>query len=263
MTKTRQWSVFTAVAVIVVLLAGWFLLVKPQSSKTSSLKAQAASQEQSNQLLQTTIAQLQTEERQLPQQQQALQKFATQVPSDAAEPTVIRQLSAAAAGAGVDLVSMTPGAATLVTTSGTVPGSSTLSTAPTTSGQLLQLPLTLGITGTYPNVESFFQSLEKLPRALLVTGWSLCPDGGPAALAGGGSISCSAPSTPSNKTLPPNAIGGTLSAIVFYAPPVGTTVAPAAPTATTTAPTTTTTPAPTTSTAATSTPTVAASAPAN
>jgi Tfp pilus assembly protein PilO len=263
MTKTRQWSVFTAVAVVVVLLAGWFLLVKPQSSKTSTLKAQASTQEQANQLLVTTIAQLQAEERQLPQQQQALQKFATQVPNNAAEPTIIRQLSAAAAGAGVDLVSMTPGSPTLVTASGTVPGSTSLGAAPSTSGQLIQLPLSLGITGTYPNVESFFQSLEKLPRALLVTSWSLCPDGGPAAVATGGSVSCAAPATPGNKTLPPNALGGTLSAIVFYAPPTGTTIAPAAPTATTTAPTTATTPTPSTSTAATSTPTVAASAPAN
>ena len=111
MTKTRQWTVFTAIAVVVVLLAGWFLLVKPQSTKASNLRTQATTQQQSNALLQTQIAALQAEQRQLPQQQQALQKFATQVPSDAAEPAIIRQLSAAANGSGVDLVSMTPGAA--------------------------------------------------------------------------------------------------------------------------------------------------------
>jgi Tfp pilus assembly protein PilO len=263
MNKTRQWSVFTAVAVVVVLLAGWFLLVKPQSSKTSNLKSEAATQQSSNDVLVSQIAALQAEERQLPQQQSALQKFATQVPDNAAEPTMIRQLQAAAAGAGVDLISITPGAATVVTTSGQVPGSSSL-TAPTTSGaQLVELPLSLGITGTYPNVESFFQSLEKLPRSLLVSSWSLCPDGSGAGAAGGSTVSCAVPATPSNKTLPTNAVGGTLTAMVFYAPPSGTTVAPATGTTTTPVTTPTTSPSTAASTTATTPPTAASSAPAN
>ena len=128
---------------------------------------------------------------------------------------------------------------------------------------MIQLPVTLAILGSYPNVESFFQSLEKLPRALLVTGWSLCPAGPSTSTATAGGASCTAPSPPSNVTLPAGTVGGTLNAVVFYAPPAGTT-APAVPSvATTTAPSTTTTPAPTTSTAATPTPTVASSAPAN
>jgi Tfp pilus assembly protein PilO len=265
MTKTRQWTIFTAIAVIVVLLAGWFLLIKPQSTKASNLRSQAATQQQSNQVLVTQIAALQAEQRQLPQQQQALQKFSTEVPNDASEPAIIRQLSAAAAGSGVNLVSMTPGVASVVAPAGAVPGASTLPAAG--AGTLVQLPIALSILGSYANVESFFQSLEKLPRALLVTGWSLCPTGGTSSSSG--SVSCAAPAAPANVTLAPNTVGGTLNAVVFYAPPAGTTgttvpgstTAPA--TTTTTAPSTTTTPAPTTSTAATPTPTVASSAPAN
>lgn len=261
MTKTRQWSVFTAIAVLAVLVAGWFLLVKPQSTKATTLRAQAASQQQSNQLLVTQIASLQAEQRQLPQQQQALQKFATQVPNDAAEPTIIRQLSAAAIGSGVDLVSITPGAASVVPAAGAVPGSTALAPAP--GSQLVQLPVALGITGTFPNVESFFQSLEKLPRALLVTGWSLCPDPS-IATSSAASVSCTLPPTPGGKILPSGAIGGTLSAVIFYAPPsVATTVTPTVTTPTTAPTTATGTPIPVTSNAATPTPTAASSAPAN
>jgi Tfp pilus assembly protein PilO len=267
MTKTRQWTVFTAVAVIVVLLAGWMLLVKPQKSKASNLEAQATTQQQANALLNTQIAALESEQRQLPQQQKELQKFATQVPSDVSEPTVIRQLSAAASGAGVDLVSMTPGSATVVNSE--ADGSTTLTTTDTTS-PLVQLPVALGVTGSYANMESFFLSLEKLPRALLVTGWSLCPDsnaaGSTSASTGStGGVSCTPPATPANKTLPAGTVGGTLSAVVFYAPPGGTTTSAAGSTTTptTTTPSTTTTPAPSTSTAATPSPTVASSAPAN
>jgi Tfp pilus assembly protein PilO len=261
MTKTRQWTVFTAIAVVIVLLAGWFLLVKPQSTKASNLRTQATSQQQSNALLQTQIAALVTEQRQLPQQQQALQKFATKVPSDPSEPAIIRQLSAAANGSGVELVSMTPGSATPVTAAGATPGAATLAPTASAGGTLIQLPIALAILGSYANVESFFQSLEKLPRALLVTGWSLCPTG--AAAGGSSGVSCTPPAPPANVTLPSGTIGGTLNAVVFYAPPAGTTASAVPSVATTTAPSTTTTPAPTTSTAATPTPTVASSAPAN
>jgi Tfp pilus assembly protein PilO len=264
MTKTRQWTVFTAIAVLVVFVAGWFLLVKPQSSHASSLRSQAATQQSNNQLLITQIATLQAEHKQLPAQQAQLAKFATEVPGDASEPMVIRQLSAAAAGAGIDLVSITPGAPAVVTPP-TAPIGSTNLTTP--SGTLIQLPISLGITGTYANVESFFQLLQKLPRALLITNWSLCPDGVTAS-AGSSAVSCSIPPTPASETLPPNAIGGTLAATVFYAPPAGTT-APATPTVTTGTPaptgtaSATTTPAPSTSTGASTTPTVASTAPAN
>ncbi|HTW19060.1 MAG TPA: type 4a pilus biogenesis protein PilO [Mycobacteriales bacterium] len=271
MTKTRQWTVFTAIAVLAVLVVGWFLLVKPQNSKVSTLKSQAATQQSSNAVLQSQIASLESEQRQLPQQQAALQKFASEVPPNASEPMLIRQLSAAAAGAGVDLVSITPGAPTVVSgTSTTSGGTTSLAPATSTANQLVQLPVSLAITGTFPNVESFFQALEKLRRSTLVTNWSLCPD--PAVAGSSGSVSCALPATPSTDVLPPNAIGGTLSAYVFYSPPAGTSTTTTPTTATAPAPTTTpsatTTPAPGTSTPATSTATTpsttgASSAPAS
>jgi Tfp pilus assembly protein PilO len=290
MTKMRQWTILTVVAVIVVFAAGWFMLVKPQKSKSATLRSQAATQQQNNQVLVTQIAALQQEEKNLPQQQARERKFATQVPNDAAEPTIIRQLSAAADGAGVDLVSMTPGAATPVVSAATAAAPATEATAAastagtsstpaagatslagtaTPAGQLVELPISLGITGTFPNVESFFQSLERLPRALLVTGWSLCPEGtaaSGAAPAGGGGATCTAPTVPAGKTLAPNALGGTLSAVIFYAPPVAPTAATGTattPTTTSSVPSTTTTPAPSTSTAATPATTGATTAPAN
>jgi Tfp pilus assembly protein PilO len=259
MTKTRQWTVFTAIAVIVVLLAGWFLLVKPQSTKASTLRSEATTQQASNALIQTQIASLQNEQAQLPEQQKELQKFATQVPADASEPAAIRQLSAAATGSGVNLVSLTPGTASAVAVAGAAPGSTALTAPSSSAGQLVQLPVTLAILGSYANVESFFLSLEKLPRALLVTGWSLCPTTGSSATS---AVSCTPPAAPSNFTPPPGVdeLGGTISATVFYAPPAGTAVSttPVAPTGTAS-----TAPATTASTPASSTPTVASSAPAN
>jgi Tfp pilus assembly protein PilO len=275
MTKIRQWSILTAVAVLVVFAAGWFLMIKPQQGKASSLRSQATTQQQSNQGLMAQIASLQAEQKNLPQQQRALQKFNTQVPDNAAEPTIIRQLSAVAAGAGVDLVSLTPGTASAVVSetaaaptptatdsSATTPAAGSTSLVPSaTAGDLVQLPVSLGITGTFPNVESFFQALDRLPRSILITGWSLCPDvtGSQAvATTAAAGATCTLPTTPTNVTLPSGTLGGTLQGFVFYAPPAGTV----APTTTTVAPTTaTTTPAPTPST--TTTPTAASTAPAS
>jgi Tfp pilus assembly protein PilO len=266
MTKMRQWSIFTAVAVLLVLAAGWFLLVKPQRTHAATLRASSVSQQQANEQLQSQITALEGEQRNLPHEQAQLQKFATQVPNNSAEPTVIRQLSAAASGSDVDMVTLTPGTAAAVTaaaapaaapSAGATPGATELTPATTTASSLVELPISLGITGTYANVESFFQSLEKLPRAMLITGWTLCPEA--TADGGGAGASCTGPTAPANKTLPDGSVGGTLTADVFYAPPAGT-AAPTTLGATGTTDTTgTTATTPTTSTTPSTAPTAAAS----
>jgi Tfp pilus assembly protein PilO len=258
MTKTRQWTVFTAVAVLVVFAAGWFVLVKPQRSHAADLRGQAVTQQQANQILLSKIAALQAEEKTLPQKEAALQKFATQVPDNAAEPTLLRQLSAASNASNVDLVTIQPGSASLVTaTAGTVPGSTSLSGTPSDAGQLVELPVALTITGNYSDVESFFMTLEKLPRALLVGSWTLCGSSGGSGASGSSGTSCAAVTSPTGATLPTDTLSGTLNADVFYSPPAGTNVSASTGSTTSTAPTATTsaTPAPTTSTASTPAPT--------
>jgi Tfp pilus assembly protein PilO len=207
MSTMRRWTIFTALAVIVVLAAGWLLLVKPQKSKISDYQTQAQTQLQANSLLLTQIEQLQAEQSELPQEQLALQKFSTQIPNDAEEPTLIRQFSTAAHGAGVDLGSIAPGAATAVSAS-TAAGTQTLGGAATTVGALNSLPITLSVTGSYPNIESFFESLEKLPRALLVTGFTVGPGSAPAGTTGTNPLTVS------------------ITAQVFFTPPAATTTAP-------------------------------------
>jgi type IV pilus assembly protein PilO len=172
MSDMRRWGIFTAIAVIVILAAGWLLLIKPQKSKVSDLQSQATAQLQANQLLLTQISALQAEQKELPQQQQRLQKFSTQVPNDPAEPTLIRQFSTAAHGSGVDLSSITPSAGVAVA----APASAaTLAGGSTQAGSLYELPLTISVSGSYSNVESFFETVEKLPRAVLTTGFNIGP----------------------------------------------------------------------------------------
>jgi len=258
MTKIRQWSIFTAIAVVVVFVAGWMLLIKPKQSNASDLRSQAGDEKSQVAALQQQIAALEAQSKNLPQEQQDLQRFATQVPDSPSEPTLLRQLSAAAVGSGVELITVTPGTPASVSTTNAT-GATTLAAgsaaAAAAPAGLTELPLSLGVAGTYPNLEMFFQSLEKLPRALMVTGWNMCPVSGSSSSTGTttGGATCAPPSIPepSGVTPPLGTLGGTLSALVYYNQPDGTTgtttLTPSsgstAPAASSTAPAATTSPA--------------------
>src|SRR3954451_10066252 len=108
MDKMRQWTMLTVVGVVAVLGAGWFLAVSPQRHHAAQLRSQAASQQSANSQLQSRVSQLQQQQKGLPAQQRRLNHIATKIPDNPALPPLIRQLSAAADGAGVDLVSLSP-----------------------------------------------------------------------------------------------------------------------------------------------------------
>jgi type IV pilus assembly protein PilO len=230
MTKMRQWSLMTVIAVVVVFAGGWFLLVKPKQSEISSVKAKATSQQQANQVLLQQIVARQSQQKQLPHEQAQLQKLATQVPTVPDEPGIIRNLTSSATGAGVNLLSLTPGGVTTITSTATT-GTATLPSSG--AGQLVELPLTISVVGSYSNLESYFQLLEKLPRALLVTQFSLCPISSDSS--GSGGSGCSAPTVPGATPPPDGSIGATITASVFFSSATSTAV-----TGTTTLPSTTT-----------------------
>jgi Tfp pilus assembly protein PilO len=54
----RQWTVFTVLAVIVVLVAGWMLMIKPQRSHAADLRTQATGVQSSNDQLRNQISSL-------------------------------------------------------------------------------------------------------------------------------------------------------------------------------------------------------------
>jgi Tfp pilus assembly protein PilO len=214
----RRWLVIGVVAALVVLAAGWLLVVKPQKGKVSDLNAQAATQVSANNLLLTQISALQSEQKELPQQQLALQKFSTEIPDSSAEPTFVRQITTAAQRSDVELVSIGPGTAGPVTPTAAAGGSTLGATTPAASGTLYELPVALAIIGSYANVESFFNAVEHLPRAMLIANFTVCPE-----QAAGVGTACQGPAEPANKVAPPGSVGVSLSAFVFYTPPADTT----------------------------------------
>ena len=172
MDKVKTWVALAAALSVVVLAAGWYLLVQPQRSQVEDLRSQAQVQVDGNALLQTQLAVLRAQAEDLPEQERALAKVAARIPDDPALPTLIRELTAASKRTGVELVSLTPGAPTPVGAAPAADGS-------VTAGALLAVPLTLNVVGNYVQVQQFVAALEDLPRALRVSNLAIAPGADP------------------------------------------------------------------------------------
>src|SRR4051812_50147328 len=149
MNKMRQWSLLTAAAVVVVFAAGWFLAVSPQRHHAADLRAKTATQESANATIRSQVAQLELQKKGLPAQQRLLAKFATKIPDNPELPALIRQPTAAADEAGIDLVSMSP---TTPSPATATPGG--VSTTPAAPSALNQISVQLNVKGRYFKLES-------------------------------------------------------------------------------------------------------------
>ena len=183
MDKLKQWVVLTLVAVLVVGAGGWFLLISPKHSEAADLRLQADKQQSANSALQTQLALLKAQAKDLPKQQARLAAVAAKIPDNPALPALIRALDKAAAAAGVELVSISPAAPTAVVAGGTAlpvtAGAAPVAGATGGVGQLKSIAVTLSVVGGYFQVEQFLDGLESLSRAMKVTGFTLAPGSSP------------------------------------------------------------------------------------
>ena len=239
MEKLRQWIAFTVVAVLVLVVGGWFLVISPKRSQASDIRQQAAAQVSANDVLRTQITLLKAQAKSLPQKQAQLAAVAAKIPDNPALPALIRDLTAAADDAGVELVSMAPGQPTPVvdptkagttgsTTTRTTTSSSKTSTsgsraaaqAAAAAGMLKSITLSLNVVGGYFQVEQFFDRLESLSRAMKVASLSMAPGSNPLKVVPAGPAGA-APSTVDTSTLVAN-----IAATVYMATGRTTTALP-------------------------------------
>jgi Tfp pilus assembly protein PilO len=196
MSMTRRWSLLTAVLIIGILAASWFLLVSPKRSEAADLRGQATKQLASNDALVLKLNELKAQSLDLPKQKAQLALMHKQVPDNPALPTLIRDLTAAGKKVGVQVMSMKPGppvpvviaaaavpVAAATTTTGTdTSGSAAAGGAPApvapiapVAAPLYMAPITLEIAGSYFEVEQFINRLERMQRSFLVSGFTLKP----------------------------------------------------------------------------------------
>jgi Tfp pilus assembly protein PilO len=193
MEKVKQLVAFTALGVIAIGAGSWFLLISPKHSEAAGIRAQADQQVSTNATLQTQLAALKAQAKDLPAQQAALAKVAAKIPTDPGLPNLIRQLAIAADNAGVELVSLTPSQPTPVAApitaaaapaavgAGAVPSAARAAGSATGSatGGLQSISLQVNVVGGYFQVEQFLDQLESLTRALKVSAFTLAPGANP------------------------------------------------------------------------------------
>src|SRR5919107_1682724 len=100
MEKLKQYVVLTVLGCLVVLAAGWFLLVSPKKSDAAALRTQTEQVSVDNAALSTKLQVLKAQAKALPKQQAKLAAVAAKIPDNPALPTLIRDLTAAADDAG-------------------------------------------------------------------------------------------------------------------------------------------------------------------
>lgn len=194
MTQTRKWTLATVGVVVLVLLAGWFLLVSPKRGEAADLRAEQQEQVDANAALRAKLELLRAQAEDLPAQRKRLARVTRALPDDPHLPELVRQLTANASRAGADLSSIAPGrpvpagaadpSAATPAPDGTTAAEG--SATPAASQEVLQaVPLTLEVSGEYAQLERYLNLLEQLDRPLLVTGWTMSPNGASADAAGG------------------------------------------------------------------------------
>ena len=157
--KTHQWIALSVVASLVVLAAGWFLLISPKHSQVAGLKSDAANAETQNSQLQTKLTVLRSQQKGITAENAALAKLADKIPTTPDLPSLLRKLTASATDSNVDLTSLTPATPSPMISA---PGISSITIA-------------MVVTGKYFDVEQYLSDLETLDRGLLVTGIAEAP----------------------------------------------------------------------------------------
>ena len=198
MDKLKQYVTLTVLAAVVILAAGWFLLVSPKKGEAAELQAQAAQQTTANSVLETELQVLRIQAKELPKKQAELARVAAKIPDNPSLPALIRALTAASTSAGVEFVSVTPSppaalaAPTAVAPVAQAEPAAATATGPTppavvapktagTAGELALIPVAINVVGDYFEIEQFLANLENLPRALKVSNLTLVPGSSPTA----------------------------------------------------------------------------------
>jgi Tfp pilus assembly protein PilO len=175
MTRSRQWTMGTAVVVLLILVGGWFGVVAPKHSSAADLRAQTTTQESTNLTLAAQVSMLKAQKAGLPAQEAKLATIRQHIPENPALPSFIRSLNALATASGVTLQTIAP----VPPTANTSPLVSPAGTKPTgVVPQLQTVALTINLLGTYANLELFLNKLETLKRSFLVTGMQVTPGNG-------------------------------------------------------------------------------------
>jgi hypothetical protein len=194
-SKTSTWVGGTVVVALLLLVAGWFLLVSPVLASAGETRVAAEDVEADNELARDRIETLKVQFAELDASKATLAELQKQVPTTAQLADYLRQVDAQAVAHGVAVTAVSPGtpevfapvtaapAAAPVTDGTAADGTNAddaatdpaaASTTPATGASaslgLIDVPVTMTAVGNYTNVLAWIQAMqEQTDRLLLVT----------------------------------------------------------------------------------------------
>lgn len=194
-SKTSTWVGGTVVVALLLLVAGWFLLVSPVLASASETRSAAADVESDNDMTRQRIETLKAQFETLDESKAELAALQLQIPTTGQLSDYLRQVDEQAVARTVSLTSVAPGAPELyapvtgaapaeaavdatatgdVATDPAADAAATTAPAPaagtTAPAGMVDVPITLTAVGSYANVMSWIQSIqEQTDRLLLVT----------------------------------------------------------------------------------------------
>lgn len=193
--KRSTWIGGTVFAALVIMAATYFLAVSPMLATASDTRAEVASTQQSNELLQLKIKKLAADFAKLPEYKADLAAIRVQIPVGADLSGYLRQIDAIAVAHSVTVTAVGPSPAQAVVpavpavaaaaaTAPTPAPTASASAAPAAGASaaaapaanaapvgFAAIPFTMTVVGTYDNALAFLSDVQNAtPRLYLVTG---------------------------------------------------------------------------------------------
>ena len=203
MTDTRKWTLGAVLVSVLILVAGWFLLIAPQRAEVSKLQTETQTQDNANSASETELAVLKQQNKDLPEKQAELAALQTKIPESPDLPTYIREMQDIGRQAGVEFASLTP---TAPVTVGGVAGTG----GALVPEQLAALNVDLVVSGDYFQITKFMNDLETAKRYTLVSGYDITTEE-----SDGAAPTDSSSSSTSDSTV----LTATINARIYLVPP--------------------------------------------
>jgi Tfp pilus assembly protein PilO len=187
--NNRIWIIGTAVISIVVLALGWALGVTPVLTQASSNRDQVKSIEETNVAQEARLVMLKEQFQSVDEIEAELEALRVQVPPTSEYPGLLRELSAKADEAGVQISNASLEAATAFTplpvdeaatgeAAAPVEAPVVDPAAPAQPAAVVAIPMTIAVAGSFDGFMSFVAKLQGDGRLFLVTGMSIADSSG-------------------------------------------------------------------------------------
>lgn len=196
MQSHRLISGATILLMVVLVVAGWFLVAQPQLAAAATANTALTGVQTEIASTQASIKQLQNQQKDLPKLEQQLAELRTSIPATAAASSYIDGLNALAASSGVTLTSITvsdgvaytspvPPPAPAAAAGAPKPTASASPAAPVVptgwvpksdprinSGNFVAIPVSIAAVGDWNATLNFFHKLQSGKRLFLVAGFT-------------------------------------------------------------------------------------------